>query len=213
MATVQIVIDVAGESAGTPGESRTFAFSKIDPTPPLVTLSIDDTTGITSYLWSIDQQPEGASASLSSDTDAAPTFTPEASVAGTYLISCIVNGGTTAYVGLAFLTEHLGLRKPAPTETTQFSTSRGWEVALAGVMDEVDYLGRLAEDSKGARRRAVLDIVDCTAAPPTEVTGDRYILDFTGGSVHANWDGASKGDIVGFAAHLRNVRFRPITLE
>jgi hypothetical protein len=51
---------------------------------------------------------------------------------------------------------------------------------------------------EGVRKRAVINIVDCTAAPPTEVTGDRYILDFTGGSVHADWDGAAKGDIVEF---------------
>jgi hypothetical protein len=49
-----------------------------------------------------------------------------------------------------------------------------------------------------ARRKGVIDYVDCTAAPPTEVTDDRYILDFTGGSVHVNWDGAAKGDIVEF---------------
>ena len=48
----------------------------------------------------------------------------------------------------------------------------------------------------GFRRRTVINLVDCTAAPPTTSTGDRYILDFTGGSVHAGWDGASKGDIV-----------------
>ncbi len=48
------------------------------------------------------------------------------------------------------------------------------------------------------RRDAVIDVVDCTAAPPTEVLGDRYILDNTVGAVHANWDGAAKADIVQF---------------
>jgi len=48
------------------------------------------------------------------------------------------------------------------------------------------------------RKKTVIDYVDCTAAPPTEVTDDRYILDFTGGTVHADWDGAAKGDIVEF---------------
>lgn len=42
-----------------------------------------------------------------------------------------------------------------------------------------------------------IDYVDNTAAPPTEVTGDRYILDNTGAS-HANWDGAAAFDIVQF---------------
>lgn len=49
----------------------------------------------------------------------------------------------------------------------------------------------------GERKRAVIDYVDNTLVPPTEVSGDRYILDFTGAS-HANWDGAVSGDIVQF---------------
>lgn len=49
-----------------------------------------------------------------------------------------------------------------------------------------------------SRRKAVINIVDCTSAPPTEVTNDRYIIDFTVGAVHANWDGASKGSITQF---------------
>jgi len=51
--------------------------------------------------------------------------------------------------------------------------------------------------SSYSRRKAVIDIIDNTAAPPTEVSGDRYILDNTGSS-HANWDGASAFDIVEF---------------
>lgn len=41
-------------------------------------------------------------------------------------------------------------------------------------------------------------IVDNTAVPPTEVSGDRYVLSHDGGAPHANWDGASAGDIVEF---------------
>ncbi len=48
------------------------------------------------------------------------------------------------------------------------------------------------------RQPAVIDVADNTAVPPTEVSGDRYILDETGGGVHANWDGASANDIVTF---------------
>lgn len=51
--------------------------------------------------------------------------------------------------------------------------------------------------SSYARRAAVIDIATSTAAPPTEVSGDRYILDFSG-APHANWDGAAQGDIVQF---------------
>ena len=48
------------------------------------------------------------------------------------------------------------------------------------------------------RLRTVLGIVDNTAVPPTEVDGDRYVLDDTIGTTHANWDGASKLSIVQF---------------
>ena len=47
-------------------------------------------------------------------------------------------------------------------------------------------------------QESVKDIVDNTAAPPTEVSGDRYLLDDTAGGVHADWDGASVNDIVEF---------------
>lgn len=43
-----------------------------------------------------------------------------------------------------------------------------------------------------------INYVDCTAAPPSEVEGDRYILDDTAGTVNAGWDGASKLDLVTF---------------
>ena len=50
----------------------------------------------------------------------------------------------------------------------------------------------------GARKRAVINIVDNTLAPPNpEVLGQRYILDATGAS-HAGWDGASAWDLVEF---------------
>lgn len=48
-----------------------------------------------------------------------------------------------------------------------------------------------------SRRKKVINIVDGTLAPPTEVTGDRYIPDDTG-ALHADWDGASAWDIVEF---------------
>lgn len=43
----------------------------------------------------------------------------------------------------------------------------------------------------------VIDSVDNTEAPPTQVTGDRYILDDTGAS-HADWGGAAANSIVVF---------------
>jgi hypothetical protein len=49
----------------------------------------------------------------------------------------------------------------------------------------------------GGRLGEVLDYVDNTAVPPTEVLGDRYILDDTGAS-NAAWDGAAALDLVEF---------------
>lgn len=46
--------------------------------------------------------------------------------------------------------------------------------------------------------KAISYIADNTVVPPTEVTGDRYVLAFDGGAPHANWDGAAAGDIVEF---------------
>jgi hypothetical protein len=49
----------------------------------------------------------------------------------------------------------------------------------------------------GGRLGEVLDYVDNTAVPPTEVLGDRYIIDDTGAS-NAAWDGAAALSLVEF---------------
>ena len=48
-----------------------------------------------------------------------------------------------------------------------------------------------------SRRQSVIARVDNTAAPPTEVSADRYLLDATGTS-HAGWDGAAINQVVEF---------------
>jgi len=56
-----------------------------------------------------------------------------------------------------------------------------------------------AAGTLGEWQNSALDyIVNNTLAPPTEVLGDRYILSHDGGVPHANYDGASAGDIVEF---------------
>jgi hypothetical protein len=54
------------------------------------------------------------------------------------------------------------------------------------------------EWSTSSFQESVLNTVDNTAVPPTEVTGNRYLLDDTGGGVNAAWDGADINDIVEF---------------
>lgn len=46
-------------------------------------------------------------------------------------------------------------------------------------------------------QNSVLSIATATNAPPTEVSGNRYIIGATG-TPHANWDGAANNDIVEF---------------
>jgi hypothetical protein len=98
---------------------------------------------------------------------------------------------------------------------TQTTTS-DWTLAdgssVAATLDEVG--GRLTTNESNittlqsdvsaltsgySRREAVISIIaDNTAVPPTEVSGDRYILAADGGAPNAAWDGASAGDIVEF---------------
>lgn len=48
-------------------------------------------------------------------------------------------------------------------------------------------------------QNSVIDYVtDNTAVPASEVSGDRYMLSHDGGAPHANYDGASAGDLVEF---------------
>ena len=61
--------------------------------------------------------------------------------------------------------------------------------------------GQVSAITTGYNRRGkVISIIaDNTIAPPTEVSGDRYILSVAGGTPHAEWDvGAAAGDIVEF---------------
>jgi len=56
----------------------------------------------------------------------------------------------------------------------------------------------IATDLDYNRRKAAIDFVDPTQPPPTEVVGDRYVLNHTPGTVHPGWDNATQGDIVEF---------------
>lgn len=192
--TAKIIINVAGEAPGTPGVAREFTFDKIKYTPPLVTLSVDDPSGISQWYWELLDQPPGATAVLSTPYASSTTFTPTAGIAGTYLVRCTFNGGEyTDRNATAWSTKNLALRIPAAGEELEYGTARGWDPALRKVIHTVD-----TGSETDQRKPAVIDIVNCTLVPPTEVTGNRYILDNTAGTVHANWDGAAKNDIVQF---------------
>jgi hypothetical protein len=78
------------------------------------------------------------------------------------------------------------------------------EAALTITESQISDLGTYATQAEVtaitsgySRRQGVIARVDNTAAPPTEVNGDRYLLDATGAS-HGDWDGAAANDIVQF---------------
>lgn len=139
MVSVNIVINVAGEPPGVPGQSRTFPFSKIETLSPLVTLSIENTGGVFSYLWEILKQPVGASAIFDDPTSATPSFSPTVAIDGTYIFKCTVNGGEAYQLkGLAFTSPLSALRKIAPGETTEFDDDRGYSLAYDDLINKLD---------------------------------------------------------------------------
>jgi hypothetical protein len=114
------------------------------------------------------------------------------------VLSAGFQGSGNTFVGLAadiitFQNMHMPIaRDIADASNTDFLTSNK------------TFIGAINELASGGvvRKSAVINYVDCTVAPPTEILNDRYILDFTAGTVHASWDGASKGDIVQFNGTL-----------
>jgi hypothetical protein len=138
---MKMKIDVAGESPGIAGEPREFAYAKIDPTPPLVTLSLDDNTDVTEWFWEFIDQATGASAVLTTPMESTSTFTPTTAKPGTYTIRCTVikNGiESSCENGVAWDTKNLSIRIPAARETSLFSATKGWQLALANALLAID---------------------------------------------------------------------------
>lgn len=74
-----------------------------------------------------------------------------------------------------------------------FATANGGDVVRKNLNDELTW------DSNGWKIK-VLDLPDINAAPPTEVSGDRYILiEVASSVVDSGWDGAAINDIVEFS--------------
>jgi hypothetical protein len=68
---------------------------------------------------------------------------------------------------------------------------------LSGIDTGVAKWLKLSSNTLGDAQDSVISIAVSTSAPPSEVLGDRYILD-SSGAPHADWDGASQNDIVQF---------------
>jgi len=139
MPEVQIVIDVDGEAAGSPGTSRTFPYSKVSAPGVTATLSLSNITGVTAFFWEIIDQPKLATAVLSDSSIAAPTFDFTQNVSGTYLVSCTINNGQSASTNaVAITTANHALRKLAAQENLEFNATRGWAEAYNAAVDAID---------------------------------------------------------------------------
>lgn len=140
--------------------------------------------------------------SLVDDADAAAARTTLGLVIGTD-----VQGHDAELAALAGLTSaadkvpyFTGSGTAALADLTSFARTVLDDADAAAVRTTLGAASQASIDaitSSYARRKKVIARVDNTAAPPTEVNGDRYILDETGSS-HANWDGAAANDIVTF---------------
>lgn len=202
---VNIKIDLVG-SPGTPGVARSEDFSWIASTSPTVSLSLDAV--YSSYYWTILDQPEGATAVLSSPTAANPTFDATADIPGTYLIQCQVDGsGQIGRNAIGFKTQHKEHRKPAAGETTEYGAT-GWKPAVNEVIDDDDadpwlissnimqprYSGSFMRlDSSGVSVDIILDednmVSDSATALCTQQSIKKYIDDSI--AVENLWDRSS----------------------
>jgi hypothetical protein len=112
------------------------------PVDTLVQLTNADDTGVTSWAWTIIDQPEGTADVLSDPNIANPTFTPTKE--GSYLIQLVVNAtlvdeATNRVVGAVLQLRTLE-RIPAGGETTEVSGSEGWSRALNRLFQRLDKL-------------------------------------------------------------------------
>jgi hypothetical protein len=122
MATASIVIAQAGNSppGGYVNGSRTDL-----NTVGLVTLTNENDTGVTSWLWQFISRPSGSSATLSNAASSSATFTPD--VEGSYLVQLTVNGIIkTRAVGSVLTAENLRLF--AEGETNEIAG--GWSETM-----------------------------------------------------------------------------------
>lgn len=160
----------------------------------------------TTYKFEVISEPPGSAVvPVNPDTD---ICTVDVTTEGGYLMRLTVDEGletediVVLYFGIPL--PNSGLCIPAFNETyfdnsqPPYTGERGYEEKLTTFLKWVD----ANVGSGGERKAAVLDIVDCTAPPPTENDGDRYILDNTVGVIDPGWDGGDRTNIVQYDSLL-----------
>lgn len=88
-----------------------------------VSCSLEDGTGVTSYLWSLIYKPEGSEAVISNEETATAEFTPD--VEGTYMVQVVVDELYTDAKYFGVKTQVFDTRIPYPGETVDDGTT-GW---------------------------------------------------------------------------------------
>jgi len=133
--TAAIVINQSGKPSGSPSSSR----DDLD-LGALVTLSNNDDTGVTSWLWEFISKPPSSSAVLGTPTSSTSSFTPD--IRGSYFIRLTVtDGGSSIDTDeriAAVKTSYLSVRVPAAEEETEFDATLGWATAMHAALLAID---------------------------------------------------------------------------
>lgn len=142
---------------------------------------------------------EGNLSTHISDTSNPHSVTKAQVLSGDLIVNADVDASAAiALSKLAALTANRALYSDA-SGIIQVSSVTDTELGyLSGVTSGIQAQLNAIGGVYNRRPKAISYITDNTAAPPTEVSGDRYVLSHDGGSPHADWDGASVGDIVEF---------------
>lgn len=131
--------------------------------------SLDANSDPLTYAWTLTTKPDGSSAALSAATSAKPTFT--ADVAGTYVVSLVVNDGKVNSTNAATVTISAAVANAAPVANagTEQNIAAGTVVVLDGSSssdansDPLTYAWTLSAKPAGS----VASLSSPTAAKPT----------------------------------------------
>lgn len=165
MATAAILINQATKPAGVAGRSR----SDLD-LGAVVTLTNNDDSGAVQWLWEVLDKPLGSAATLTGDTTASCTFTPD--VAGSYFLRLTVNGGSVDQVIAACVTSNLRARKLAFNEQLEFDpggSAIGWAEELSRLWDTLDRQAPM--DAREVGRQAGTGFTDASISSALTLIG------------------------------------------
>lgn len=116
MATATIEID------GTPGSDTDLELGNT------ITFSNQDNTGVSTWLWTLEDKPASSAAALATPAASTTDLTPD--VEGTYLVSLSINAGADDdQVVAAVRTLRARLRIPSAGERVEEDSSRGWAIS------------------------------------------------------------------------------------